>query len=74
MWRSVVGAICAVSGVLGIASGVDGVASAGGTEAVVRVEEYVRVADAGDPAAPVVDSNVAVTVSVRPGGYGVSPR
>ena len=73
MWRAIVGSVCGVIGLATIASSAMAPASAG-TEARVQVAEYVRVADDGDVSSPVVDSNVAVSVSVTASGYDITPR
>lgn len=74
MWRVVVGSVCGVVGLATITASAISPASAAGTEARVQVAEYVRVADGGDVSSPVVDSNVAVSVSVTASGYDVTPR
>ena len=72
MWRAILGSICAVAGLGLIASGAP--AGAGASEARVTVGDYVHVSDDGGETAPLVDSNVAVTVTVGDSGYNVTPR
>ena len=75
MWRAILGSICAVAGLALVGSGAAAPASAGSAEARVSVADYVHVTDDGGAGgSPIVDSNVAVTVSVGDSGYRVTPR